>query len=165
MCRYSEKTLSVQIFSLTFSPSTSRYLLQSWPRVRQRRPESLFQTPTPLIFQNFWNRMRVQKFFKFHHPTPVQTLATNRSYRNLRMFFLKRWPSRLLLLPKLKSESGSASERNLVSCRSRLRHSGSRATSGVRAVPYYVGVPLFCNFYDQTLSSSFHQLRTVIKFR
>jgi len=39
-----------------------------------RWPESLFQTPTPLLFQNFWIRVRL--FFKFENPTPVQTLAT-----------------------------------------------------------------------------------------
>ena len=40
----------------------------------QRRPESLFQTRTPLLFQNFW--IRVRQFFKFDNPTPVQTPAT-----------------------------------------------------------------------------------------
>jgi len=40
----------------------------------QRCPESLFQTPTPLLFQNFW--IRVRQFFKFENPTPVQTPAT-----------------------------------------------------------------------------------------
>jgi len=40
----------------------------------QRWPESLFKTPTPLLFQNFW--IRVRKFFKFENPTPVQTPAT-----------------------------------------------------------------------------------------
>jgi len=37
-------------------------------------PESLFQTPTPLLFQNFWIRVRL--FFKYENPTPVQTPAT-----------------------------------------------------------------------------------------
>jgi len=33
----------------------------------QRWPESLFQTPAPLLFQNFWIRvrMRVWQFFEF----------------------------------------------------------------------------------------------------
>jgi len=35
--------------------------------------ESLFQTPTPLLFQNFW--IRIWLFFKFENPTPVQTPA------------------------------------------------------------------------------------------
>ena len=39
----------------------------------QRWPESLFQTPTPLLFQNFWIQVRL---FKFENPTPVQTPAT-----------------------------------------------------------------------------------------
>jgi len=39
-------------------------------------PESLFQTPTPLLFQNFSIRIRVRKYFKFENPTPVQTPAT-----------------------------------------------------------------------------------------
>jgi len=40
----------------------------------QRWPESLFQTQTLLLFQNFW--ILVQQFFKFENPTPVQTPAT-----------------------------------------------------------------------------------------
>ena len=40
----------------------------------QRWPESLFQTPTPLLFQNIL--IRVQLFFKFENPIPVQTPAT-----------------------------------------------------------------------------------------
>jgi len=37
----------------------------------QRRPESLFQSPTLLLFQNLL--IQVQQFFKFKNPTPVQT--------------------------------------------------------------------------------------------
>ena len=46
--------------------------------VHQRWPESLFQTPTPLLFQNFGILVRiwVLQFFKFENPTPVQTPAT-----------------------------------------------------------------------------------------
>ena len=43
-------------------------------KARQRRPESLFQTPTPLLFQNFW--IRVWLFFKFENPTPDQNPVT-----------------------------------------------------------------------------------------
>jgi len=32
------------------------------PSGRQRWPESHFQTPTPLLFQNVWIRIRVRKF-------------------------------------------------------------------------------------------------------
>ena len=39
-----------------------------------RWPELLFQSPTPLLFQNFW--IRIQKFFKFENPTPAQTPTT-----------------------------------------------------------------------------------------
>jgi len=41
-------------------------------------PESLFQTPNPRLFQNFWIRvqLRVQLFFNFENLTPVQTPAT-----------------------------------------------------------------------------------------
>jgi len=42
----------------------------------QRWPESLFQTPSPLLFENFWIQVRVRQFFKFENPTPVQTPAT-----------------------------------------------------------------------------------------
>jgi len=42
--------------------------------VFQRWPESLFQTSTPLLFQNFL--IGVRQFFKFENPTPVQTPAT-----------------------------------------------------------------------------------------
>jgi len=41
--------------------------------LNRRWPESLFQTPTPLLFQNFWILVRL--FFKFENPTPVQTPA------------------------------------------------------------------------------------------
>jgi len=44
---------------------------------KQRWPESLFQIPTPLLFQNFWIkvRIRVRQFFKFENLIPVQTPA------------------------------------------------------------------------------------------
>jgi len=67
----------------------------------QRWLESLFQTPTLLLFQNYW--IRVQQFFKFEN----LTLVHHRSNRILAMFLLKKWPPRLLLLPKLKSDTGS----------------------------------------------------------
>jgi len=46
--------------------------------MHQRRPESPFQTPTPLLFRNFWIwvGIRVRLFFKFVNPTPVLTAAT-----------------------------------------------------------------------------------------
>jgi len=42
----------------------------------QRWPESIFQPPTPLLFQNFWIRTRIRLFYKFENPTPVQNPAT-----------------------------------------------------------------------------------------
>jgi len=42
----------------------------------QRWPESLFQTPTLLLFQNFGIRVPIMQFFKFENPTTVQTPAT-----------------------------------------------------------------------------------------
>ena len=67
----------------------------------------------------------------------------HQSNLNLPMFLLKKWPHRLLLLPKLKSDSGSGSgfpkfltpgpdpvrRKNAESCRSRLRPSGFGSTS------------------------------------
>ena len=42
----------------------------------QRWSETLIQTPTPLLFQNFWIQVRIRLFFKFKNPTPVETPAT-----------------------------------------------------------------------------------------
>jgi len=44
----------------------------------QRWPESVFQTPTPLLFQYFGIRVRIRarQFFELENPTPVQTPAT-----------------------------------------------------------------------------------------
>ena len=44
--------------------------------LNQRWPESLFQTPIPLLYPNFLIRFRVWLFFKFENPTPVRTPAT-----------------------------------------------------------------------------------------
>ena len=50
-------------------------LMRNWPLYsHQRWPESLFQTPTLHLFQNFWIRVRL--FFKYENSTPVQTPAT-----------------------------------------------------------------------------------------
>ena len=46
----------------------------------QRWPELLSQTPSLLLFPNFWNRIRVRRFFKLENSTPVQTLATRDYY-------------------------------------------------------------------------------------
>jgi len=41
---------------------------------KQRWLESLFQTPTPFLFQNFW--IKVRQSFKSENPTAAQTPAT-----------------------------------------------------------------------------------------
>jgi len=62
---------------------------QRWPELHA----------TPLLFQNFWIRIRFRirfrQFFKFENPTPVQTPATIDPTPNLPMFLLKKWPKRL----------------------------------------------------------------------
>jgi len=61
----------------------SLYSNFEWTKVKlatfsQRWPESLFQTPTPLLSQNFWIwvGILIRLFLKFENPTPVQTPAT-----------------------------------------------------------------------------------------
>ena len=86
--------------------------------------------------------LRIRLLFRLHY---------NRCNRKVSMVLLKKWPRRLLLLPKLKSDSGfeswfsknfesdSGSERKVQN-----RHTGSVATSGdcilvvTTAVPWYV---------------------------
>ena len=98
-------------------------LLTKWPAflqnasgnstrgTRQRWPESRFQTPTPLLFQNFRIRVRnrVRQFVIFVNPTPVQTPATIIDLGVIYSCFYFRNDNRLLLLPKLKSDPGSGS--------------------------------------------------------
>ena len=57
------------------SVTTTKNHSQLWPSFLQRWPESIFRTPTPLLFQNFWIRVRIWQFFKFENPTPVHTPA------------------------------------------------------------------------------------------
>ena len=61
--------------SLTFSGQVEVVSCSYIASMLQRWPESLFQTPTLLLFQNFWMRVRIWQFFKFDNPTPVQTPA------------------------------------------------------------------------------------------
>jgi len=58
-----------------WNPVTAQtlWVLQACTMV-QRWPESLFQTLTPLLFQNVW--IRIRQFFIFWNPTTVQTPAT-----------------------------------------------------------------------------------------
>jgi len=65
------KNFTSQKFRLT--PVYTVQKLECMP-LDQRWPESLFQNPTPLLFQNFGIRVRL--FFKFENLTPVQTPAT-----------------------------------------------------------------------------------------
>jgi len=65
------------IFKLCLTSSETRFFVETTYRglsEKQRWPESLFQTPTPLLFQNIW--IRVREYFKFGNPTPVQIPAT-----------------------------------------------------------------------------------------
>jgi len=55
--------------------------------------------------KNSW--IQIRQFFKFENPTPVQTPVTIDPTGDLSMFLLKKWPRWLLLLPNLKSDSGS----------------------------------------------------------
>jgi len=76
-CQYvlhSSKSMVVRVTSsLTFSDQVEVVSCSYITSMLQRWPESLFQTPTPLLFQNFW--IRIRQFFKFENPTPVQTPA------------------------------------------------------------------------------------------
>ena len=68
----------VSVSSRNFNQVSVSKVMISTNHCHQRWPESLFQTPTLLLFQNFWIRIRirVRLFFKFQNPTPVQTPAT-----------------------------------------------------------------------------------------
>ena len=55
----------------------------------QKWPESHFQTPTPLLFQNFWIRIRLRKFFKSKNPIPVQTRFTIDATEIPQCFYLR----------------------------------------------------------------------------
>ena len=68
----------------------------------QKWPESHFQTPTPLLFQNLWIRIRVQKFSKFENPTPVETPATIDATENQQCRVLSPAPG-----PKRKTQNPS----------------------------------------------------------
>jgi len=71
----------------------------------QRWPELLFQTATPILFQNC--SIRVRLFFKFENPAPVLTPAAIIDPTvSLTVFVPTKWLYRLLLLPRCKSDSG-----------------------------------------------------------
>jgi len=105
----------------------------------QRWPESPFQTPTPLLFQNFWIRIRL--LFKFQNPTPLktpatiihptvtaQTSATSEMEKWLRIrvrFFTNFWFRVRMRVRK----------KHLASCRGWLRNSGSGPTSDCNMAP------------------------------
>jgi len=54
-----------------------------------RWPQSLFQTPTPILFQNFCIWIRFRKFFKFENSTPVQTSDTIEETENYQWFYFR----------------------------------------------------------------------------
>ena len=105
----------------------------SLPYAWQRWPESLFQTPTPLLFQNFW--ISVRQFFKIENPTPVQTPVTiiNPSLiypcfylRNdhTDSCYCRNWLPNFWLRDRIRVRN-----KNAESCWSRLRYSRSGPTS------------------------------------
>jgi len=78
-------------FSQNFYSAASLNCPRSWLRICQRWPKSLFQTPTPLLFQKFWIRIRVRvrKFFNIEKTTPVQTPATIDATGKYQWFYLR----------------------------------------------------------------------------
>jgi len=96
-------------------PANRIVITSGFRSVKQRWPESLFQTAAALLFQNLWIRVRirVRKFFIFENPTPVQTPATIIDPTVIHpCLYFKKWPHRLLLLSKWKSYSGSGFSQN-----------------------------------------------------
>ena len=76
----------------------------------QRLPESLFQTPTALLFPKFFNPGpdTGPAILQIWESDSCSDSGYNhRSNRNLLMSLPKKWLHRLLLLPKWKSDSGS----------------------------------------------------------
>ena len=77
--------------------------------VIQRWPESLFETPTPLL-SKFLSPDSDPAIFQIWESNSCSDSGFHhRPNRKLPMFLLKKWPHRLLLLSKLKSDSGSGS--------------------------------------------------------
>jgi len=105
-------------------------------------PESHFQTPTLLLFQNFRIWVRIQLIFKFKNPNPVQTPAASIDLTEIYLCFHLRNEHTDSCSAKIEKwlqigfsqifDSGSEREK-AESCRSRLRHSGSMTTSVDRA--------------------------------
>jgi len=62
-------------------------LIQYFRPFNQRWPESLFQTPTPLLFQNFWIRVRVLLFSNLRIRLLFRLLLQFSIQPNLPMFF------------------------------------------------------------------------------
>jgi len=88
--------------------SDSAHLCSS--AVYQRWPESHFQTPTSLLFQNFWIRVRNLRpaiFQIWESDSCSKSSCNHRSNPTLSIFLLKKWPHTHLLLPKLKSDGRS----------------------------------------------------------
>jgi len=101
----------------------------------------------PVVFQNFW--IRVRQFFKFENPTPVQTPATIIDPTVFYPYFYyindqkdscycRHWKVTLdpgPVFPKFSLRI-RVRKKNAESYRSRLRHSGSGPTSVSRMVEY-----------------------------
>jgi len=105
--------------------------------------ESLFQTPTPLLFQNFWIQIRVRQFFKIENPTPVQISDPIENYHwfyfindHADSCYCRSWKMTPDPGPVFKKffTPDPGPKKDAESCRSRLRHSESVATSGLLTV-------------------------------
>jgi len=109
------------------------------PGASQRWPESLFQTPTPFLFQNFW--ILVQEFFNFENPALVQTPATIIDPIVISHAFTEEMTTQTAATAEIEKSLrvqfftnfwlwDQVWKKNTESCRCRLRKSGSGATSG-----------------------------------
>jgi len=89
---------------------------------QQRWPESLFQTPARLLFQNVL--ILIRKYFKVENPTPVRTPATADPTGNVAMFLRNKWRRRPLASAEIEKRL-----RIRVRKQKRRIHSGSMAIS------------------------------------
>jgi len=69
--------------------------MRTWHEVRNFASQKFCLTPGPAFYQ-IWES-----------DSCSDSGYSHRTNRNLSMFLLNKWPCRLLLLPKLKSDSGS----------------------------------------------------------
>jgi len=105
----------------------------------QRWPESLFQTP--LLFRlnlSLDPSAAIFQIWEFHSCS--DSGCNHRSDHNLPMFLLKKWPHRLLLLPKSKSDSRSGAESERKTQNLARADSRSSATSASYSVDFFTWI-------------------------